>query len=83
MVEELQKNYKRIFYEILPCKGYSFNQTSWDLVMLGNYIQYLLIHEEQEDYDIALMVDALKIFIMDAYPENEFKWMRYDQCFIE
>lgn len=69
---------KESFMRFCLVKGYSFNQTSWDLVMLGNYIQYLLIHEEQEDYDIALMVDALKIFIMDAYPENEFKWMRYD-----
>jgi hypothetical protein len=69
---------KESFMRFCLVKGYSFKQTSWDLGMLGNYIQYLLIHEEQEDYDIALMVDALKIFIMDAYPENEFNWMRYD-----
>ena len=69
---------KESFMRFCLVTGYSFKLTSWDIGMLRKYIQYLLIQEEQEDYDIALMVNGLKIFLMDAYPENELRWMRYD-----
>jgi hypothetical protein len=74
IAERLKDSFMRFCF----VTGYLFSLTTWDVGILGMYIQYLLIHEEQEDYDIALMVDALKIFLRNAYPENEFKWMRYD-----
>lgn len=49
---------------------YLFSLTTWDIGILGMYIQYLLIQEEQEDYDITLMVDGLKIFLRNAYPRT-------------
>lgn len=72
---------KQSFLSFSLMVSYQFSIESWNISQLGSYIMYLLIHEEQEDEDIVLMVNGLGIFLENSYPGNQFRWMNYTPTF--
>lgn len=72
---------KQSFLSYSQSTSCQFSIKSYNISQLGSYIMYLLIHEEQEDEDIFLMVDALRIFLGKSYPGKQFQWMNYTPAF--
>jgi Phage integrase SAM-like domain len=58
--------------------GYRFQIDSWDRIMFGRFIQYLLIHQKMADSTIHRIVKGIKTFLKAAYPNKDLSWMKYN-----
>lgn len=56
---------------------YNFDASSFNKMMLGKLIHYLLEEQKLADGTVQKHIKSLKTFLKTAYPERDWSWVRY------
>lgn len=67
------------------CKNISYKAdiTTFDKIVFGRFIRYLLLNQKMADSTINRHVRALKAFLRFTYPERDFSFVRYSMLPID
>jgi hypothetical protein len=63
--------------------GYKFDIETFDKIMFGRFIQYLLVDQHLADTTINKHVKVLKTFLKFAYPTKDLSWLKYTLLAVE
>ena len=63
--------------------GYQFDIATFDRVIFGRLVQYMLFNQKMEDATINQHVKWLRAFLKCTYPAKDVSWMRYLMLTIE
>jgi len=75
--------YMKMLKQFCEKTGYTFNIDTWDKMMLGRFIKYLLVDQKYADSSINRLVCGIKSFLRFAYPDKDLSWMTYKQLSID
>lgn len=63
--------------------GYEFDSSTFNKMILGQLIHYLLHDQKLADATVLKHVKSLKMFLKTAYPEKDWSWVRYSMLNVE
>ncbi len=63
--------------------GYDLNASTFNRMVLGRLIQYLLREQKLADATVFKHVKSLKAFLKTAYPDRDWSWIRYAMLSVE
>jgi site-specific recombinase XerD len=63
--------------------GYDFDASTFNKMILGQIIHYLLHDQKLADATVLKHVKCLKTFLKTAYPEMDWSWVKYSMLFVE
>jgi integrase len=77
----------RITYNVMTyfCawSGYNFTASTFNKMILNQFIQYLLKEQKLADATVLKHVKTLKTFLKNAYPDMDWSWIRYSMLTVE
>jgi site-specific recombinase XerD len=75
------QNRVRMTYNVMEffCKwsGYNFDHATFNKMVLGRLIHYLLQEQKLADSTVLKHIKCLKTFLKTAYPEMDWSWVKY------
>jgi site-specific recombinase XerD len=63
--------------------GYEFDSSTFNKMILGQLVHYLLHDQKLADASVLKHVKSLKMFLKTAYPEKDWSWVRYTMLNVE
>jgi len=69
--------HKRMLEYFCTFACYEFDIKTWDKLMFGRLIQYLLFQQKMADSTIDRLVRGVKAVLRFAYPAADISWMKY------
>lgn len=75
--------YMKMLKSFCTKAGYTFDIDTWDNLIFGRFIQYLLVDQKYADSSINRLVRGTKSFLRFVYPNKDLSWMTYNQLPID
>ena len=74
---------KKVLEYFCTWSGYRFDEATFDRVVFGRLVQYMLLNQKMADATINQHVKWLRAFLKCTYPSKDVSWMRYLMLTVE
>lgn len=74
---------KKVLEYFCAWSGYSFNIETFDRLVFGQLVQYMLLDQHMADTTVNKHIKDLKTFLKFCYPDKDVSWMKYNLLPVE